>query len=70
ALPSPNIPIIILSSSESSILYADLAKDAHEKSKDLKNLYPNAKQIWVNSGHMIQIEMPDIVIDAINEVIK
>lgn len=70
ALPSPNIPIIILSSSELSTLLPDLAKDAHEKRKDLKNLYPNAKQIWVDCGHGIQIEKPDIVIEAINEVVK
>jgi pimeloyl-ACP methyl ester carboxylesterase len=68
ALPSPDIPIIILSSSESSILLPELAKDAYEKRKDMINLYPNAKQIWVDCGHGIQIERPEVVIEAIKKV--
>ncbi len=70
ALPTPKIPMIILSADESNTSSSDLAKDVHAKRKDFKNLYPNAKQIWMESGHMIQVEKPEIVIDAIREVLK
>jgi len=69
-LPMPNIPVIILSADESNASSSDLAKDVHAKRKDFKNLYPNAKQIWVESGHMIQVEKPEVVIGAILEVIN
>jgi len=69
-LPTPNIPIIILSSNESNASSSALARDSHEKRKDLKNLYPNAKQIWVESGHMIQVEKPNVVINAIEAMIN
>jgi pimeloyl-ACP methyl ester carboxylesterase len=62
--------MIILSADESNTSSSDLAKDVQAKRKDFKNLYPNAKQIWVDSGHMIQVEKPEVVIDAIREVLK
>lgn len=43
--------------------------DAHEKRKDMLRLYPGAKQIWVDSGHNIQIERPEAVVAAIREVL-
>jgi len=70
AMPTPNSTVIVLSADESNTSSSDLAKDVHAKRKDFKNLYPNAKQIWMESGHMIQVEKPEIVIDAIREVLK
>jgi len=33
-------------------------------------LYPHAKQTWVDSGHLIQYEKPDTIVNAIREVIN
>ncbi len=65
ALQTPKMPIVILSAKESSDLYKDLSDDANAKRADLLRLYPGAKQIWVDSGHMIPIEKPQAVIDAV-----
>jgi hypothetical protein len=64
------MPIVILSAKESSDLYKDLSDDTNAKRVDLLRLYPSAKQIWVESGHMIPIENPQAVIDAIWMVIR
>jgi pimeloyl-ACP methyl ester carboxylesterase len=44
--------------------------DANEMRKDLLRLYPGAKQIWVDSGHNIQIEKPEAVVAAIREALS
>jgi pimeloyl-ACP methyl ester carboxylesterase len=55
-------PVIILSAAH--------PVEANEKRKDLLRLYPGAKQIWVDSGHLIPRENPESVISAIREVLQ
>ena len=59
-------PVILLSA-----LHAEgEPADANEKRKDLLRLYPGAKQVWVESGHLIPREKPEVVIEAIREVLS
>lgn len=60
----------ILSSLESQNDDSTFGKIAHEKRKDFKNLYPNSNQVWLDCGHNIPNEKPEIIIDTINQVIK
>lgn len=46
-----------------------LADDANEKRKDIVNLYPGSKQVWVDSGYDIPKEKPKSVIEAVREVL-
>ena len=39
---------------------------AHQKS--YQNFYPFAKQTWVESGHLIQYEKPQIVVEAVKKI--
>ena len=41
---------------------------AHQK--EYAKLYPHATQTWVESGHLIQYEKPDIIVNAIKEVMS
>jgi pimeloyl-ACP methyl ester carboxylesterase len=63
-------PVILLSALQPIGETSVLAVDANEKRKDLLRLYPGAKQVWVDSGHNIQLEKPEAVIAAIREVIS
>lgn len=63
-------PIWILSSLESQNDDSNFGKAAHEKRKDLQNLYPHAKQIWLDCGHNISYEKPESIIELINEAMK
>lgn len=60
----------ILSSLESQNDNSTFGKIAHEKRKDFKNLYLNSKQIWLDCGHNIPVEKPEVVIETINQAIK
>lgn len=62
--------IWLLSSLESQNDSSDFGKTAHEKRKDLKNLYLHAKQIWLDCGHNIPNEKPDSIVELINEALK
>jgi pimeloyl-ACP methyl ester carboxylesterase len=62
-------PVIVLSASQPMNETSTLADDANEKRKDIVNLYPGAKQVWVDSGHNIPKEKPESVIEAIREVL-
>lgn len=37
--------------------------------KKYMELYPFAKQTWVESGHLIQYEKPDVIVDVIRSII-
>lgn len=65
-----NKPMIILSASRPMKGTSALAKDGNEKRKDLARLYPDARQIWVDSDHGIPLEDPGSVIMAIREVLS
>lgn len=65
-----NKPMIILSALRPMKGTSALAKDGNEKRKDLARLYPDARQIWVDSDHGIPLENPESVIEAIREVLS
>jgi pimeloyl-ACP methyl ester carboxylesterase len=62
-------PVIVLSALQPMKAKSALADDTNEKRKDIARLYPDAKQIWVDSGHGIPLENPESVISAIREVL-
>ena len=62
-------PVFVLSASQPLKEKSKLADDANEKRKDIARLYPNAKQIWVDSGHVIPLEKPESVVSVIREVL-
>lgn len=63
-------PVIILSALKPMSVKSELADDSNEKRIDIARLYPDSKQIWVDSNHGIPLEKPEAVINAILEVIK
>lgn len=70
-----NIPIIVLSADEklspSQIGYNQIMKQIIDRQKDIASLSNKSKYIFVkNSGHYIQLDKPQVVIDAIKEIIN
>lgn len=63
-------PVIVLSALQPMSKKGDLADDANAKRKDLARLYSGSQQVWVDSGHGIPLEKPQVVIDAINQVLR
>jgi hypothetical protein len=59
-------PVVILSAREKS--NSDRARYFNEKKADLARLYPGARQMWVDSGHVIHKDKPEVVIEAIRSV--
>jgi pimeloyl-ACP methyl ester carboxylesterase len=71
ALPSfTQKPVIILSALKPMKEKSEFADDVNKKREDIARLYPGAKQIWVDSGHLIPQENPEAVISAIREVLS
>lgn len=64
-----NKPVFVLSASKPLDEKSKVADDANEKRKDIARLYPGSQQIWVDSGHGIPLEKPELVIAAIREAI-
>ena len=62
-------PVFVLSASEPMKEKSPLADDANAKRKDIARLYPGSKQIWVDSGHGIPLEKPEVVITVIREAL-
>ncbi len=61
-------PVCVLSALQPLEETSALADDSNAKRRDIARLYPGAKQIWVDSGHGIPLEMPDAVVAAIRDV--
>jgi len=64
-----NKPVFVLSASKPLDEKSKVADDANEKRKDIARLYPDSKQIWVDSGHGIPLEKPESVIAVIREAL-
>lgn len=62
-------PVMVLSALKPMAERSETADYVNEKRRDVVNLYPGAKQLWINSGHNIQREQPEAVIDAIRGVL-
>ena len=70
ALPPLNgKPVIVLSAKKPMDETSELARDANAKRVDIARLNPGAKQVWVDSGHAIPLEKPEVVVAAIHEVL-
>lgn len=67
--PFPGERVIILSAQKPMNGTSALARDANAKRVDLLRLYPGARQVWVDSGHGIPLEKPEVVIEAVREAI-
>lgn len=63
-------PVYVLSAAKPLDEKSKVADDANEKRKDMARLYPGAKQIWVDSGHVIPLEKPESVVAAIREALR
>ena len=58
-------PVTVLSAAQPMKETSDLAKFSNALREDIARLYPNAKQVWVDSGHAIPLEKPEAVVNAI-----
>lgn len=65
-----NKPVFVLSASGPMKEKSPLADDANAKRQDIARLYPDAQQIWVDSGHGIPLEKPEAVVSAISEALS
>ena len=46
-----------------------MSEHANQLRSDLVNLYPGARQVWVDSGHAMPLEAPEAVVSAIRRVL-
>jgi pimeloyl-ACP methyl ester carboxylesterase len=60
-------PVIILSAVDKRD--SDVVKHANNKRADFARLYPQGRQQWVESGHNVQTEKPEVVIAAIRDIL-
>ncbi len=67
--PLTGKPVVVLSAQKPMSETSELARDSNAKRSDIARLHPGAKQVWVDSGHVIPLEKPDAVIAAIHEVL-
>ena len=66
ALPTvTGLPVTVLSAAQPMKETSDLAKFSNALREDIARLYPNARQVWVDSGHAIPLEKPEAVVNAI-----
>ncbi len=47
-----------------------MTEHANRLRSDLVNLYPGARQVWVDSGHAMPLEAPEAVVSAIRRVLQ
>jgi pimeloyl-ACP methyl ester carboxylesterase len=62
-----NKPLVILSAVDSRD--NEVVKHSNSKRADFARLYPDGRQLWVEGGHFIQIDKPEVVIEAIRDVL-
>lgn len=66
----PSVPVFVLSALQPMEASSTMADDANRKRADIANLYPRARQVWVDSGHGIPLEKPEAVVQAIREAVQ
>ena len=69
------MPIMMLSAllnedTEENPKWKEMIICVHKIQEEYLSLYPWAKQVWVDSGHNIHFEKPEVVIEAIREIVK
>jgi pimeloyl-ACP methyl ester carboxylesterase len=60
-------PVIILSAVDNR--NDEVVKHSNRKRADFARLYPTSRLQWVESGHFIQVDKPEVVIEAIRDVL-
>lgn len=65
--PPARMPIVILTAPTKDD--TPIARFVNAKRADFARFYPNAKVSEIDSGHFIQLDRPDLVITAIQEVL-
>ena len=71
-----DLPLIVLARAQGgyadgmSISAADLEKERRELQADLARLSRKGRLVFVNSGHNIHLEEPDVVIRSIREIVE
>lgn len=71
ALPPYRGRVIVLSAEQPMKDSSTItARDSNQKRVDLMSRYPNATQVWVDSGHGIPLEKPEAVIDAVRAAME
>lgn len=67
--PPTGVDVLVLSALKPMQVTSELADDANAKRVALASLYPGARRIWVDSGHVIPLERPEAIISAIREAL-
>jgi len=60
-------PVIILNAVDKR--ENEVVQHANRKRADFARLYPTSRLQWVESGHFIQVDKPEVVIEAIRDVL-
>lgn len=68
--PGDTVRVLVLSALQPMQVRSELADDANDKRVALARLYPGAKQVWVDSGHVVPLEKPEAVVAAIREALE
>jgi len=50
--------------------YIPMTNMLHEKAKEYSTLYPHCKIQWVDTGHVVMLEKPEVVSNAIKDMIN
>jgi pimeloyl-ACP methyl ester carboxylesterase len=61
-------PVVVLSAIDTP--NSDAVRHANKKRADIAHLYPGSRQVWVQSGHYIQWDRPEVVVDAIRGMLR
>jgi hypothetical protein len=64
------VSVTVLSASEPVDKNSKYSIYVYKLRQDMSSLDSNSKQIWVDSGHNIPAQKPDVVIEVILDAIK
>jgi len=65
-----DIPITVISAKESEKTQGILFEDWKMLQNEIADLSTNSKHIWVKSGHYIQLEKPEVLVEAIRTMME
>jgi pimeloyl-ACP methyl ester carboxylesterase len=60
-------PVIVLSAIDDR--GNEVVRHANRKRADFSRLYPGSRQQWIESGHFIQWDRPEVVVQAIRDIV-
>lgn len=62
-------PVFVLSAAKPLADRSPAADDANAKRRDIARLYPGSQQIWVDSGHVVPLEKPEVIVDVVRQAL-